>query len=629
MAAAATGGGSASRRGLRVAILTRSARDKGGDTPAWGLGVDARIVEQALREMNAGGHVRIDSIDHFDPTSFVGSPRKPRPVDVNIHLEVPCRAAWPWAKANLVVVNPEWWPRHAWDWVTAAPEAGGADLFLFKSAYARSLFPEVEGRRARVMTWRAGPELQTTLASLPSTTATSAAKEFLYLVGASANKLAAAKIIVRAWRTEWPLLRIVGTQKVLDLLRGDMEAVPANVTLQTPFASEAERLAAQAAAPFHVVASVAEGYGFTFSEAVALGAIPLWTGIPVYKELWESVVGSVGCIGVSAPPTEVVAASVYRDAPVSFTTADVEAAMTTLLAMRDDELTRLRGAMRHVAATRAREFRHGWRTVMSAVVHRVGKAAAATFAPPRPLAAAALPSVAVVTLTRNRPRWFANMARNILLSDYPKDKLTWVVVDDGDAASGGRVDDAIARFQSMNPSINCRYVSLAKQMTIGAKRNRGCEAAPATATVFVMMDDDDHYPPGSIAARVAWLTASGKGCVYCSTLPMYDCKRYISAINVPPLDLAPEERVSEASLAFTRGFWEARKFPASVMMAEGEGFLSGRVGETVEIPPEGILVSFLHGANATSRRVPDSSEPNGCHYGFEDEFFAYISGLAT
>lgn len=624
--AAATGGGSAtSRRGLRVAILTRSARDKGGDTPAWGLGVDARIVEQALREMNAGGHVRIDSIDHFDPTSFVGSPRKSRPVDVNIHLEVPCRAAWPWAKANLVVVNPEWWPRHAWDWVTAEPEAGGADLFLFKSAYARSLFPEVEGRRARVMTWRAGPELQTALASLSSTSAGSSTNEFLYLVGASANKLAAARVIVRAWRTEWPPLRIVGTQKVLELLRA--EEIPANVTLQTPFASETERLAAQAAAPFHVVASVAEGYGFTFSEAVALGAIPLWTGIPVYKELWESVVGSIGCIGVT-PSADVTATSVYRDLPVSFTITDVEAAMAGLLALSEDERTRLRGAMRHVAATRAREFRHGWRTVMSTVVHRI-RSSTAVYAPPRPLPVTELPDVAVVTLTRNRPRWFANMARNILLSDYPKDKLSWVVVDDGDAASGGRVDDAIARFQSMNPSINCRYVSLTKQMTIGAKRNRGCEAAPGTATVFVMMDDDDHYPSGSIAARVAWLTAGKKGCIYCSTLPMYDCKRYISAINVPPLDLAPEERVSEASLAFTRAFWAERQFPAAVMMAEGEGFLSGRISQTAEIPPEGILVSFLHGANATSRRVPETSEPNGCHYGFEDEFFAYISGLAS
>jgi hypothetical protein len=71
------------------------------------------------------------------------------------------------------------------------------------------------------------------------------------------------------------------------------------------------------------------------------------------------------------------------------------------------------------------------------------------------------------------------------------------------------------------------------------------------------------------------------------------------------------------------------KFPAAVSVAEGEGFLERRTEETVEIPPEGIIVSFLHGANATSRRVPESSEPNGCHYGFDDEYFAYISGLAV
>ena len=141
------------------------------------------------------------------------------------------------------------------------------------------------------------------------------------------------------------------------------------------------------------------------------------------------------------------------------------------------------------------------------------------------------------------------------------------------------------------------------------------------------MDDDDHYPSGSIAGRVAWLKATKAGCVYCSTLPMYDCTNYISAMNVPPLDLSPCERVSEASLAFTREFYAAGKFPASVNIAEGEGFIAGRVQQAVEIPPEGIIVSFLHGKNATSRRIPETREPNGCHYGFDDDYFKYISEL--
>jgi hypothetical protein len=220
------------------------------------------------------------------------------------------------------------------------------------------------------------------------------------------------------------------------------------------------------------------------------------------------------------------------------------------------------------------------------------------------------------------------MARNILLSDYPPDKLTWVVADDGDPLQGGRVDEQIAKFQSKHPHIQVKYVSSAKPMALGAKRNKTCELAPPEASVFVIMDDDDHYPSGSISLRVAWLRATGAECAYCSTLPMYDCTHYISAVNVPPLTLAPAERVSEATLVCTRAFWEAGKFPQNVSVAEGEGFLTGREHLTVEIPPEGIIVSFLHGNNATSRRIPETSEQNGCHYGFDDDYFTYISGLA-
>ena len=236
------------------------------------------------------------------------------------------------------------------------------------------------------------------------------------------------------------------------------------------------------------------------------------------------------------------------------------------------------------------------------------------------------PHVAVVTLTYNRPRWFGNMANNILKSDYPFDKLTWIIADDSEGT--GRVDGDVAKFQSANPHIRVRYLSLPKKLPLGEKRNKACMAAPDEASIFMMMDDDDHYPSTSILARMAYLTASGIDCVYCSTLPMYDATHYISAMNVPPLNLTPAERVSEASLAFKRTFFDGGHFPANVSVAEGEGFIAGREQSTAEISPRGVIVSFLHGKNATSRRVPDNTEPNGCHYGFSDEFFTYISELA-
>jgi hypothetical protein len=110
---------------------------------------------------------------------------------------------------------------------------------------------------------------------------------------------------------------------------------------------------------------------------------------------------------------------------------------------------------------------------------------------------------------------------------------------------------------------------------------------------------------------------------------MYHINKYISAINVPPLNLAPCERISEATLCFARSFWEAKPFPKLINVAEGEDFLRGREQNTVEIPPDGVIVSFLHGRNFTSRRVPENTDPNGCHYGFSDEYFTMISLIAS
>lgn len=604
--------------GLRIVIIGRSARDT--SDLGWGLGQDARVVEMALRAANASGHTRIASIDHLDATSFFGTGRRPRAVDINIHLEVPCRAAWRWARFNLVMVNQEWWYNGAWDWACAPVERGGADLFLFKSNYARSLFPELDGRRVRVLPWRCSAEINAGLGDLGAAVVK---REFLYLIGASANKTAAAHAIVGAWRSTWPPLRLVGVDSVLkDLRAAHPDAATSGVIFQPAYDRDSERITAQVEAAYHVVGSAAEGFGFTFAEAAAVGALPLWTDIPVYKEHYGDLLGDVGRIARSSEGVS----GEFRDPLIkTWAASDVERAVESLLSLSAGEAAHLRGALKHLYTARIKDHRHAWKALIGAVGARL-RGVAPLVLPPRPPAAGDLPHVGVITLTRGRPRWWANMAQNILLADYPADKITWVIADDSDG--DGRVDQQVMRFQATHPHINVKYLSLTRPLPIGAKRNRACEAAPE-ATIFINMDDDDHYPKSSIIARVTWLRAFGAGCVYCATLPMYDCTNYISAINVPPLNLSPAERVSEASMAFTRAFWEAGKFPASVSVAEGEGFIEGRVEQTAEIPPEGVIVSFLHGRNATSRRVPKDTEPNGCHYGFDDEYFKYLSELGS
>jgi hypothetical protein len=602
--------------GLRVLILSGSARST--DSSIYGLKQDAKLVEQVLRETNASGTTKIDVIEHYDPVTFYGGSQKRILADIIIHLEVPCRAAWKWGRLHVVVVNPEWWPKSAWNWVCLPPEKHGADFFIFKSNYARRLFPEVDDKRARIVTWRAGTDIQSAM----NTLGVPAKNEFLYLVGSSSNKMAAAILICKSWRSTWPPLTVVGADHVINTIeRAAPRSGTMGVTFLPPFKLESERIAIQTSYKYHVVASIAEGFGYTFAEAALLGAIPLWTNIGVYEELWSSVLGEIGNIHTSFH-----AESDYRDIPAIFKENNVVHAVESILKLSTDDEKNLRGALRHLASTRSKEFRHGWRSLLNLCKSRLTTIPTPTIMP-YPTSYGELPNVAIITLTRNRPRWFANMVKNILAIDYPPDKLSWVVADDGDSEK--RIDSHVMKFMSKNPRIHTKYLSLPKPLPVGEKRNRACLYSPNDAQVFMMMDDDDHYPPESVRYRIDWLLGTKSECVYCSTIPMYDCKRYISAINVPPLNLAPAERVSEATLCFTRDFFTKGKFPSGVSIAEGEGFLAGREYQATEIPPDKIIVSFIHGENVSARRIPAENEANGCHYGFDDDFFTYISELAV
>lgn len=245
--------------------------------------------------------------------------------------------------------------------------------------------------------------------------------------------------------------------------------------------------------------------------------------------------------------------------------------------------------------------------------------------PVPPARGAVPPKIGVITVTKNRAEWWSNMMRNVSTQEWPVSRMEWIIVDDSD--DGRTLSSEVAALQAAVPTLKVKYVLLKEGVSIGEKRNMAVREADADTTVFACMDDDDHYPPSSLAVRASWLSRPGTEIAYCSTLPMYDACRYISAMSVPPLDAGPEQRISEASLCFTRAAWEEQPFP-DVSMAEGEFFFYDRVDKTVEIPPTGVIVSFIHRGNTSSRRVPEKQEPNGSHYGFTDEYFEWLTRTA-
>lgn len=231
------------------------------------------------------------------------------------------------------------------------------------------------------------------------------------------------------------------------------------------------------------------------------------------------------------------------------------------------------------------------------------------------------PTISVLTLVYNRPKFIENACLNLLSTDYPKEKIEWVVVDDSDPDQSP--SNRIVQFQEKFPG-KIVYIPLKSKLSIGAKRNMAVEKA--SSDILLMMDDDDHYPSTSFRRRVAYLLKGRQimECAVCTTLAMYDLKTGISAVNVPPYSLSLGQRCSEATLTFTRNFWKTKPFPDS-SMAEGEAFLEGRESRVVEMPPQQIIVALTHGTNTSRREVPTGNP--GCFWGFPRQLLEFLHGL--
>jgi hypothetical protein len=225
-----------------------------------------------------------------------------------------------------------------------------------------------------------------------------------------------------------------------------------------------------------------------------------------------------------------------------------------------------------------------------------------------------LPHVSVITITRDR-RAFIPLAKYCFIAQsYPPEKLEWIIMDDG--------DDQIKDLVSDIP--NARYFLSDEKMTIGAKRNAAI--SKASYDVIVMMDDDDVYPNNSILTRVANMLAEPrKECLFSTVIPCYEIHEKKSFMNSPPMKLTMSERVSEATLCFTRDFWNDRKFPDK-QIGEAGDFITGRETRCREFSPQDIIVSLIHRKNTSSRKPP-AMETNGCHYGFSDELFTLVSEI--
>ena len=566
----------------------------------FGLQKDAQILAESIplagRKVGKPiGHVKV--CDSREPPSVC---------DICFHLEIPQPAWFQWARINVILVNSEWWLEDKWSgyW-------DNFDLAIFRdsASMARCLSNAKQGqpRQSMVVPWCLSVK-QSILSNEGSNTH---ANGFVWFIGGSTNKRAAAEAVAPLWRPTFPKLTLCSVEP---LSFGSAELAP-NVFTRVGYLSNKEFKHMSETHPGQLCLSRAESFGYTAAEAERDSAFSILNTLSCYTSTYRE-----------APATGWIDTPLDQNgfADLSNQTAIQTALDECIKQFFATDLSQSRKARRdHVVGLTADHLTAIGDCVKECIAAMSRRESIPKHMPPL-LNQDDCPPISIVTLVHGRPKFIENAFVNILSTDYPRDKIEWIIVDDSDPTESA--SDKIIPFGEKFPpnTLILTYIPLARKRSIGYKRNLACERAKHN--VILMIDDDDHYPSTSFRRRVAYLLKGRQpyDCATCTTIAMYDLCKGVSAVNVPPYTLSLAERCSEATLTFTKQFWNARKFP-DVDMAEGESFLEGRCSQVVEMPPQQIIVAFSHGKNLSNRKIPDNKQ--GCAWGFAKQFLEFIHGL--
>jgi len=215
-----------------------------------------------------------------------------------------------------------------------------------------------------------------------------------------------------------------------------------------------------------------------------------------------------------------------------------------------------------------------------------------------------LPYISIVTPTYNRSEFWELMYSNFKRTDYPKDRMEWIIVDDSP------MNKRLKPFIVQDPRIKYHYIKSKKRLSIGKKRNL-C-AKYASHDYIVHMDDDDYYESCSVLSRIKSLIVQEKKCIGSTELVCYDLLNGVECYAYDESKEGGPSTISEASMAYTKEFWKERNFDIKVSSAESVSFVKGRENNVVILNGPFIVVGLTHGKNTVVRQkqiVQNLKEP--------------------
>ncbi len=203
----------------------------------------------------------------------------------------------------------------------------------------------------------------------------------------------------------------------------------------------------------------------------------------------------------------------------------------------------------------------------------------------RPATSIAHPLVSCIMPTSNRRSFVTQSIRCFLRQDYPN--LELVIIDDGsDPVADCVPDDA-----------RIRYLRLDQKLTIGAKRNVGCDQA--RGEFIVHWDDDDWYPPWRVRVQLRALLDRPADVCGTSRISYYDAgadRAWEYRYGVPGSGW-----VAGNTLAYRRTVWAQNHF-RDITIGEDTLFVLNNPGKMVcDLMEPALCIAMIHSGNTSAK----------------------------
>lgn len=205
------------------------------------------------------------------------------------------------------------------------------------------------------------------------------------------------------------------------------------------------------------------------------------------------------------------------------------------------------------------------------------------------------PFVSICTPTFNRRPFIPTMIKCFENQTYPKDKMEWIIIDDGT----DKIEDLVSHIPQV------KYFRYEEKLTLGKKRN--IMNGKAKGDFIIYMDDDDYYPADRVSHAVNVLKTNPKALCAGSSLMYIYFKHINKMFQFGPY--GPNHSTA-ATFAFRKELLKETSFSETASVAEEKLFLKDYTIPFAQLDPLKTILVFSHNHNSFDKKECLKQLPN-------------------